>query len=55
MTNAEPTKTGFICSDAECVGQFELQVVIKKEKTKKVKNRDFSHERIPEQEPTEAI
>lgn len=56
-------RTGHMCSDAECVGQLELQAVIKKKKKKQFKNRDslgrralsLSHECIPEQEPTEAI
>lgn len=40
--NAEPPGTGHICSDAECVGQLELQVVIKKKKEEKPEGWKFS-------------
>lgn len=60
---AEPPRTGHICSDAECVGQFGTASGNQNRKNQKVKNRDsplsrqalLRNECIPEQEPTEAI
>lgn len=60
--NAEPPRTGHICSDAECVGQFGTASGNQNSKNQKVENRDslsrqalLRNECIPEQEPTEAI